>query len=199
MIRVMFDSVHPAAIPTWAPMVAGYVDGRYAWKAADWERFPHAQHVQINVTGDPSYGGDCLDVENGDATPDHAPGWYDARHAAGVRDLAIYCNRGNLAAVNAAMGTRPFYRWVATLDGTLAIDGHPPLVSPAAVQFAGSSAVGGLPLDVSLVFEPSWHPVPERGSALTVTPQVLADAKQLAALITQVRSLDDTILHMLGG
>lgn len=154
---LMFDSVSPELIPADAPMIAGYVNGQFRWTAADWARFPHARQVRINVTGNPADGGDCLDVEQGDATPAQAPIWYDARHAAGVRNLAIYCNRSTLPAVNKAMGTRTFYRWIATLDGTLLVGKY------AAVQFAGASAAG-INVDVSAVWNEHWHapaaPVP---------------------------------------
>lgn len=72
MPRLMFDSTTPSAIPVTAELVGGYVNGQYAWSSADWNRFPGAQQVRINVTGDPALG-NCLDVETGDATPEQAP------------------------------------------------------------------------------------------------------------------------------
>lgn len=153
MARLLFDSVTPAAIPPGAQMVGGYVNGAYTWSSADWNRFPGAEQVRINVTGDPSLG-NALDVETGDATPGQAPRWYDARHAAGIRNLAVYCNRATLPAVNAAMGARPFYRWIATLDGTMRPGGN-----ADAVQFAGAAAAG-IAADISVVWTGSWHGPP---------------------------------------
>jgi len=46
-VRTCYDAIHPANIPTNAQMVAGYVDGRYAWSAADWARFPHSVKARI--------------------------------------------------------------------------------------------------------------------------------------------------------
>jgi hypothetical protein len=156
MARVMFDSTTPHAIPANAEMVAGYVDGAYRWTDADWARFPHAQQVRITVTADHSRG-NCLDVESGDATPSQAPGWIRARHAAGVNYVTIYCNRSTLAAVDKACQGLSYYRWIATLDGTLHIPGFTPLETPAAVQFA-NSRMAGANVDVSLVWEDKWHP-----------------------------------------
>ena len=47
-----------------ATRVAGYDNGRYAWTQADWDLFPHADHIHISVTADANLG-DVLDVETG--------------------------------------------------------------------------------------------------------------------------------------
>lgn len=188
--RIMFDSIDPSAIPADAELVAGYVDGpQSAWKSTAWTMFPHAQLVKINVTGDPSHGGNALDVERFDATPDHAPAWFDASggDAAG---LTIYCNRDTLPAVERAMGKRRYFRWIATLDGTLHIDGYPPLEGPAAVQFANST-MAGRNVDVSLVMSDYFHPRPVAltsggGSVAELRAKALtnqAEAGQLLSLL----------------
>jgi hypothetical protein len=183
MIRVMLDSATPEAIPDSAPMVAGYVNGRYAWPKAAWERFADRPAVRINVTGDPAAGGDALDVETGDATPADAPAWYDARKAAGAKNLAIYCSRDTLPAVNQHMGARRFFRWVATLDGTCHIDGHPPLRGPAAVQILGAAAAG-VNADISLVYEDAWHPMPSLQQAIA---EIEAGQRDAAAALAALR------------
>jgi hypothetical protein len=203
--RVMFDSTTPEAIPPNAEIVAGYVDGSFAWPASAWARFPHAQHVMISVTADHSRG-DCLDVENGDATPAQAPGWIRARHVAGATNVTIYCNRSTLPAVERACAGLSYYKWIATLDGTLFIPGFPALAGPAAVQFAGAS-LAGVNVDVSLVWEDNWHKRPPpppvlgaagpAGAAAPAVPagavpaQAVADAEALAAaagkLVTLLR------------
>jgi len=175
----MFDSTTPDVIPVAAELVGGYVNGQYAWSSADWNRFPHAQQVRINVTGDSALG-NCLDVETGDATPAQAPAWYDARHAAGTRNLAIYCNRSTLPAVNAAMGSRTFYRWIATLDGTM----RPGGTAYDAVQFAGAS-LAGINADISIVWNDKWHPVP----AAAWASEALTQAKSLLAAVTSLEQL----------
>jgi hypothetical protein len=187
--RIMFDSVDPAAIPADAELVGGYVDGPASqWPSASWTMFPKAQFVRINVTGDPGHGGDALDVERFDATPDHAPVWFDERTKAGAAGLTIYCNRDTLPAVEAAMGKRSYFRWIATLDGTLAINGYKPLEGPAAVQFAGAKLVGGRNVDVSLVMSDYFHPAPVRifGSVAELRAKALtsqAEAGQLLSLL----------------
>lgn len=189
MYRIMFDSIDPTMIPADAELVAGYIDGPSSqWPASAWTMFPKAQLVRINVTGDPSHGGDALDVERFDATPDHAPGWFDARKAAGAGNLTIYCDRNTLPAVEKAMGQRSYFRWIATLDGTLAVDGYKPLEHPAAVQFAGKEQLAGRNVDVSLVMSDYFHPAPAAAgpSVAELRAKVLAtqaDASQLLTLL----------------
>jgi len=156
--RVMFDSITPlTSIPLTAEMVGTYCNGSLGVISLHdvKQRWPNAKHVRINVNADPGLG-DCLDVETGDATPDHVDGWARARLAAGVpmENLAVYCNRSTLPAVQAATSLKLFH-WVATLDGTLTIEGYKPWVAPAAVQFV---SIPGLNVDVSLVYESAWHP-----------------------------------------
>lgn len=136
-------------------MVGTYTNGKYAVplrtvKAA----FPGAKLVRINVTGDPSTG-DCLDIERFDATPEDIPGWAHARQAAGISNLATYCNRDTFPAVQQVCQANglALYHWIATLDGTLLIPGYVPWQGPAAVQFTNTGQT-----DVSLVYEDSWHP-----------------------------------------
>ena len=171
MARVMFDSTTPDAIPANAAIVGGYVNGSYAWPAAAWARFPDAQQVRITVTADPALG-NCLDVEKGDAAPDQAPGWIKARQAAGVKFVTIYCNRSTLPAVDAACAGLTYYRWIATLDGTLYVPGFTAMAGPAAVQFAGSG-MAGANVDISIVWEDGWHPTP----AQSLPAQALTDAE----------------------
>jgi hypothetical protein len=185
MIRVMFDSIDPNAIPAGASLVAGYVDGAAsAWPAGAWDRFPDAELVRINVTGDPSHGGDVLDVETGDASPAHAPGWFDARTAAGGRGLTIYCNRSTLPAVDAAMAGRSYFRWIATLDGTLHIDGFPALAGPAAVQFA-TAQMAGRNVDVSLVMSDYFHPQPSLAQIIATAKGAQSETAQLLQLLAK--------------
>jgi hypothetical protein len=120
--RLMYDAVTPANIPANAAMVAGYVDGRYAWSAADWARFPNAVHVPIAVFPTTN-SGVVLDVEQGDATPQQAPGWVQMRRAAGV-DPTVYCSEDAWPAVRAAFTAagvpQPHY-WVAAYPGEGAV------------------------------------------------------------------------------
>lgn len=121
-MRTMYDAVTPSNIPADAQMVAGYVDGRYAWSAADWARFPGAVRVRIAVfpwTND----GHVLDVERGDATPAQAPGWVQRRRAAGV-DPTVYCGLASagyswadVRAAFQAQGVPEPHYWIAAYPG----------------------------------------------------------------------------------
>lgn len=183
--RIMFDSTDPSAIPADASLVAGYVDGPQSqWPAAAWSMFPHAELVRINVTGDPDHGGDVLDVERFDATPDLAPVWFDARTKAGARGLAIYCDRNTLPAVTQAMGQRSYFRWIATLDGTLHIDGYTPLEGPAAVQFA-NAIMAGRNVDLSLVMSDYFHPQPSLAQIIATAKATQTEVSSLLALLAK--------------
>jgi hypothetical protein len=121
-MRIMYDSVTPSAIPTNAALVAGYVDGRYAWSGAEWARFPHSVKVRI-ATRASTNDGHVLDVEQGDATPTQATRWVVMRRAAGV-DPSVYCNASTWPSVRAAFesaGVAPPHYWIAHYDGLTAI------------------------------------------------------------------------------
>ena len=112
------DSTTPATLPTNLTIVGGYVNGAYKWAKADWDRFPGAVQLRINVTGEHGRG-NVLDVETGDAAPADAPGWYDSITWIAKPELAVYCNRSNAATVVAAMGGRDWRLWLATDDGSV--------------------------------------------------------------------------------
>ena len=157
--RTMYDSVTPQAIPANAEMVAGYVNGQYAWRPEDWDRFPDAVKVHITIMAVNEAG--VLDIESGDATPQQAPGWVHARLAAGLKRPTLYVNRSNAPQVlqdckNVGLeaGTH-FWLWLATLDGTTTTD----LPGVVAVQDRGASALG-FNADASVVLDPTWHPTP---------------------------------------
>ncbi len=117
-MRTLYDSVTAFNIPADAQMVAGYVDGRYAWSASDWARFPGAVKVRIACfawTND----GHVLDVETGDATPAQAPGWVQMRRAAGV-DPTVYCSTSWWPSVRSAFvaqGVPEPHYWIAAYPG----------------------------------------------------------------------------------
>jgi hypothetical protein len=118
-VRTMYDSITPAAIPRDAQMVAGYVDGLYAWKQADWDRFPRAVKVTITALGLDQ--GVVLNLEpNGYWPSDLGVGWVRRARARGV-DPTIYCNYRNhlhlaQAAFDRAKEPRPHF-WVAEYNG----------------------------------------------------------------------------------
>jgi hypothetical protein len=118
MARTMYDSITPTDIPLTAAMVAGYVDGPFAWSPAGWARFSSAVHVRI-ATRASTNDGHVLDVEPGDATATQAVAWVLMRRRAGA-DPTVYCGQSAWAAIQAAFAaahvTQPHY-WVAHYDG----------------------------------------------------------------------------------
>lgn len=118
-MRIMYDSTRPAAIPTNAEMVAGYVDGIYRWRPEDWARFPRAVKVEISAIG--TDRGTVVDVEQGCVwPPENAVPWVQRARARGV-DPTVYCNWMNdlgptRAAFDRAGVAQPHY-WVAKYDG----------------------------------------------------------------------------------
>jgi hypothetical protein len=122
MTRTMYDGVTATRLPVSAAVVGGYVDGQYAWSAADWARFPRSVKVRIAVfpsTND----GHVLDVEPGDATPAQSVDWVLMRRRAGV-DPTVYMNTSTWQTVRSAFAVRgvaePHY-WVAAYDDNAVI------------------------------------------------------------------------------
>lgn len=112
----MYDAVTAANIPESAQVVAGYIDGGYAWSSEDWNKFPHATRVLITVSG--SLTGNVADVENGDLSPSQAAGWIKAKQDKGLHGRTIYCNRSSLDAIWAACRGHSYYVWVADWTGS---------------------------------------------------------------------------------
>jgi hypothetical protein len=162
--RVMRDSTTAADIPTHGlDIAAGYVNGRFAWSPADFNRFTHAAHARIDVNGSAPAGAGILDVETGDATVTTAVAWVKQRHAAHPGAYAvIYCNRATLTPLFDAMDAAglhvvdDFHLWIATLDGTKTVHD---MTGVVAVQYAGEAQTGGH-FDESLVYDDDWHPTP---------------------------------------
>ena len=167
MTRIMRDSTTAADIPLHGlGLAAGYGNGIYKWSAADWARFPGIPHVGIDVNGSDAAGCGVLDVEKGDATPDHAPAWVRARLALKpAYPPIIYCNRSTLTPVFNALNAaglhvvRDFRLWIATLDGVTKT--VPDMTGVTAVQYAGQQQTGGH-YDESIVYDDTWHAQPPK-------------------------------------
>ncbi|MCS7480334.1 hypothetical protein ACFFQW_41850 [Umezawaea endophytica] len=142
-MRRMYDSVSAGAIPTDAEMVAGYVDGRFAWSSADWARFPNSVRVRISAIG-ATHVAEVFDVEVGCIWPPRnvVPLVVAARNA-GI-DPTVYVNQHNdwgptRAEFDRAGVPHPHW-WVAHYDGVVAVpDGA------VAKQYAHPGAVPGKP------------------------------------------------------
>src|SRR5712691_3933757 len=127
MTRIMRDSTTPADVPVrGTELAAGYTTGKFKWSEEGYARFPGVPHIRIDCLGTGPEGADILDVEPGCAGIGTAAPWAKTRRAAfpGGYPPIIYCNRGMLPAVLAAMNAaglhlvQDFRLWVATLDGT---------------------------------------------------------------------------------
>ena len=153
----MYDSTSAADIPAGAQMVAGYVDGAYAWSPADWDRFPAATLVRI-ATQPATDDGDVLDVELGDATPAQAPAWVRMRQAAGLAQPALYCGLSTVSTLRHLCQGLLYSLWVADWTGVA----HP-LSYASAVQYADSRQSGGH-YDLSIVYD-AWWPGPHQPPA----------------------------------
>jgi hypothetical protein len=153
----MADSTTSSDIPQSVEMVAGYIDGAYAWSILDWGIHVGHRLVQI-ATSAATDGGQVLDVETGDATPAQAVDWALMRARAGVQPT-IYVQRSRWDEVKAAFAARgildPLY-WIAEWD-------NQPGVMPGAVahQYANPTLSGGhYDLSAVLDYWPSVDPPP---------------------------------------
>lgn len=149
----MYDSVTAADIPADAALVAGYVDGAFAWSglpevpSGDWARFPNAKRIMISVNGGSL--ADFWDCEDGAFTPDQAAQQVRANMGTGV-----YCSLSRTAAVVERMAAYDIPEadrllWVADWTG----EPHMPAVPGALVvacQYANPATSGGH-YDLSLV------------------------------------------------
>lgn len=117
MTLTMFDSVYVSSIPsTGMDAVAGYVGGHWPTFPDLVKRFPHlpALSIAVNSTQDAQ----CLDVENGDATPAEVPGWLDRMAKAHPdRTSIIYCSASLIPAVRTNAGGRKYLLWSAHYNG----------------------------------------------------------------------------------
>ena len=141
----MYDSVTPGNIPASAQVVAGYVDGNFAWPREAWNRWPMAEKILITVTG--SLTGNVADVENGDMSAASAAEWIKAKHNAGMRGCTVYCSRSSLGAVRAACEGLAYYIWAA--DWT---DSPHEISGTVATQYQNV----GTTYDLSMVYSQEW-------------------------------------------
>jgi hypothetical protein len=163
-MRLMFDSVDPQSIPVDAPLVAGYVDGVYAWPEKAWNRFPYAVRVTITVRGLDGWMGDhakVLDVEKGAATEEMALQWARAVRAnQGVP--TIYCsaeNKPKLAQAFRNAGEQLPLWWVAAWPG------YGAEVPPGCVAHQFLPSLCGYDLSVAKSYWPGVDPPADQGLA----------------------------------
>lgn len=158
----MYDSTTWSQIPRDAAIVAGYIDGLYAWPDTAWNSFPSAQKVTITVLG--TKGAKVADCETGDLTPEQAANWA-VGELWNLRRPTIYSNRSTWPAVCQALESLHVRVddvdwWAADPTGT------PHLVEGSvATQYAWNQLgqTGGRNVDISLTngqWPNSMAPVP---------------------------------------
>lgn len=135
----MRDSTNGFDIPVGTPIVAGYVDGLYAWSAAEWNHHPDALHFGISVYAS-GLDAHCADVETGDFTPEDVVDWALWRRSKGAIPY-VYMNLSTwprvINAFNARGVEQPLY-WVADWDGIAQIFG-----GSVGKQYANPTFTGG--------------------------------------------------------
>lgn len=177
MTRYGYDSVSPGSIPTNAPVVFGYVDGRFAWSPGDWARFTTKTKLRIAVfpsTND----GHILDCEPGDAVPSQCPGWVKMRRAAGI-DPTVYTSMSEWgqvidAFINAGV-PQPHY-WIAAYPGSGEVQETLRGITSIAHQFADPPNSGGN-FDKSVVVD-VWPGVDKN-----FTPNIVREVPDMYAVV----------------
>lgn len=97
----MFDDIQPNLAPAGADAYAGYVDGRWPDYDGMLATHPGAKYLAIDAVG--TQHADCLDVEKGDSTPDHAPGWVKDWQRLNTPLPVIYMDASSMTDVVTAM------------------------------------------------------------------------------------------------
>jgi hypothetical protein len=195
VIRTALDSDDLSVFKPPADFILTYSD--LVIDAAAFEReYPGVQVVYIDRgIGDPDDKATIIDAETGAYRTDQVAEWYDRKAAKKAAYLTYYANRSNLLAIEADIGGRHMYRWVATLDGTIVIPGFSPLRGPDLVQTT-SAAQLGFHADFSLVLNPGWHPSPDNPK-LAQMNTIAADAsRDLSMVAGRLSSLEAMVKSM---
>jgi len=163
MIRLACDSdqldalIHTPLIFTYADLIRdrGHL---HALRA----RFPGSTLKLIDRgLGDPSDTAEAVqlvDVEEGANTPHEAAQKMLALVKAGRQYVTGYANRSTMpaliqATLDVGLTEMEWWKWYATLDGTMRVQPHP----DAMVQFASAQMVG-LHVDLSVIWHAGYHP-----------------------------------------
>lgn len=175
MARIMWDSTTPAiSIPRTAAIVAGYVNGDYAWKPSDWTLFADAIKVRISVTG--NIPCDVYDVERGDYLPSDTQVLLATAHDAGVERPTFYFDKSSYAEVRQYIPPpgAEWAWWAADWTGRPHSLSMPDGGIASVVQYANPTYTGGN-YDLSAVYDPTWPilSIPIQGR-LTDMPAVIA-------------------------
>lgn len=192
IIRTALDSDQLDALNQPVDFVITYSD--LVHDAAAFEELHKGKQVVYidRKNGDPGNKATIIDVEPGCYAPHEIPAWYDHKAAAKLPYLTHYSDRSDLPSVHAAIGSRHMWRWVATLDGTLAIPGFVPLQGPDLVQLIGADRVG-VHADFSLVLSPSWRPAPMTANKVAATNAASAIGVHVNAVQGHLHTLETNL------
>lgn len=182
MVSIMVDSDDPAVLQNnlfYNCRVATYADLLTPELVAS---FGGRLAVIDRGHGDPLNLAHILDVESGAWTVEAAGAKIKEWNSQGRGHIMGYVNRSNWQPLMEACAPVKPYQWIATLDGTLNPDGQ----YPSVVQFAGEAAIG-LHVDVSIVYDENWFPLPAGVDAqqLASVRAAVAQLETLAAVISQ--------------
>jgi hypothetical protein len=194
-IRTALDSDDLSVFDPPADFILTYSD--LVVDAAAFEReHPGRQVVYIDRgSGDPSNKATIIDVEPGAYRTDQVAEWYDRKTAARMAYLTYYANRSNLLAIEADIGGRHMFRWVATLDGTIVIPGFSPLRGPDLVQTTPAAQLG-FHADFSLVMNPGWHPSPDNPKIAQMNTIAADASRDLTMVAGRLSSLEAMLKSM---
>jgi hypothetical protein len=201
----MYDSTNPNDIPLSAVMVAGYIDGIYAWPAFGWLRFAGKPSVKITAVN-ADLNADVIDIESGAMSVAQAIAWAIAKHARGqyftfyfsYDPVVNHATYDQLQAGMNAAGIHSFGMWYANWNN------NPNLYPNFIAHQYANPALTGAHYDLSVVLDywPGVDPGPppppppldaaraawaNLGTLLdTVVPGALA---RIAAAIDQLKKL----------
>jgi len=131
-----------------AALVASYAD---LITPADVQHFGGALAVIDRGLGDPHHLATIGDFEPGALRAAGAAQWWDDHQGRG--ELTVYASRSYMPNVLRNLGPhRPAWRWWATLDGTMRVNG-----SRAMVQFA-NVIMTGVHADATIIYHSRWKP-----------------------------------------
>lgn len=175
-MRVMLDSAAPGLIPGSAPMVAGYVDGHFAWLPEEWHRFDGRPRVHITVEpfnrlGQPTgyrsgnfHEASVIDHETGAFTISDTVRFVPARNSLHPGTATIYTDEADLGSVlraNRAHG-QGYWLWLAwyigrvpTADDLRGVLGR---MAGFKARLAAWQHTPGPRFDTSAVVAADWHP-----------------------------------------
>lgn len=192
MALTMFDSISVSQLPAGTGYCyAGYVNGNWPTYRQVVASFPghHVLSIAVNSGAD----ADCLDVENGDASPGQAAGWFARQLARGVPRPCIYASASVIGTIISLMGAAGISRgsvrfWSAHYGAGLHLCGPGSCGWSAADGTQWTSSAMGRNLDQSVLLDNFF------GSPPPPPPPTDWQVKMMASLPTLAQGATDANL-----